>query len=81
MIPWTVFYLWDNRETSCVAVGEISAPHSIKAAKAVAEEEFVGEVITMIPGCHMKKTYLFTKEFENGTVPFLHVDGDKTSSI
>lgn len=83
MIPWTVLYLWDNKDVPCIGVGEIDAPHGIEEAKKHAEREFefVGEVVTMIPGCHMNKTYLFTEMFENGNRPFLHIDGKKASSI
>lgn len=77
MIPWTVMYLWEgSEEASRVAVGEVSAPHGPKDAALYAREKFGEQVVAMIPGNHMKKTYLFSDSYENGRSPILHVDGE-----
>lgn len=77
MIPWTVMYRWEGSEdVSRVAVGEVNAPHGPKDAALYAREKFGAEVVAMIPGNHMKKTYLFSDFHEKGTSPFLHVDGE-----
>ena len=84
MIPWTVMYLWrDAQESSRVGVGEVSAPHGAEDAASYAREKFGEEIVAMIPGSHMKKTYIFSDAHESGNSPFLHIDGEtqKRSAI
>ena len=68
---WTVIYegALQAGEGSTVAVGEMSSSHDIKIARKDAGRRFGTEIIAMIPGFHMEKTYIFDSWYENRQEP------------
>jgi hypothetical protein len=70
-VPWTVLYraVLQDGEGSTAAVGEMRSSRDIAVARKDADIKFGKEIIAMIPGLHMEKTYLFDHWHEDGAEP------------
>ena len=68
---WTVFYMASRAEGgSSICVDEMLGPKDMLDARCTAGVKYGTEILAMIPGCHMEKSYLFTRHYEDGRKPF-----------
>ena len=70
---WTVFFTTacmktDGTTTRGIGAEEFFGPHDIVEARRKAAT-YGSNILAMIPGSHINKTFLFDREYENGREP------------